>query len=392
MDQDFSEDRRMIDAIEAVPSILEIVCQSTGMGFAAVARVTQQRWLACSVRDEIGFGLKAGEELDITTTICHEIHEHRGPVIIDHVAQDAVYRDHRTPKLYGLQSYISMPIILPDGSFFGTLCAISPKPAQVSKPHVVAMFRLFADVIGQNIHSARSLAASRHALLDANNATDLREQFIAVLGHDLRNPLAAIQGGMRLLGREQLSARGQAVTGMVDETVRRMAGIIDNVMDFARGKLGGGIALNPTQGRVEHILAQVADELITSHPERAIVTDFNVPTDIRADHSRLGQLFSNLLGNALTHGAADQPIRARAHLVDGHLEISTTNGGDPIPASAMDRLFAPFHRGDSKAKQEGLGLGLYIASQIAQAHGGSLTASSTAQETTFRFRMPVDRP
>jgi sigma-B regulation protein RsbU (phosphoserine phosphatase) len=99
-------------------------------------------------------------------------------------------------------------------------------------------------------------------------------------------------------------------------------------------------------------------------------------------------LFSNLLANALTHGAADLPVRAEARVVDGQLELRTINGGEPIPQTAMDRLFSPFSRGEVRPGQEGLGLGLYIASQIAAAHGGTLTASSTAHETTFLFRMP----
>lgn len=389
MNRDFADDIRTIEAITVVPAILEIVCQATGMGFAAVARVTDDRWIACSVRDEIGFGLEPGGELAIRTTICHEIRDHRQPVIIDDVAADPRYRDHHTPKLYGLQSYISMPIILSDGSFFGTLCAIDPRPAQVSRPHVVGMFRLFADMIGAHFETAQSAAASRTALLDERETSALREQFIAVLGHDLRNPLAAIQGGMHLLAKEQVSARGTKVLGMMGQTVARMGGIIDNLMDFARGRLGGGIVLDRSRRPLQAMLEQVVTELRVSAPDREIVTAFDVGADVDADHGRLGQLFSNLLGNALTHGAADVPVRAEARIIDGQLELRTINGGEPIPPAAMERLFSPFSRGEVRPGQEGLGLGLYIASKIAAAHGGNLAASSTPQETTFLFRMPL---
>lgn len=389
MNPDFADDIRTIDAIEVVPSILEIVCQATGMGFAAVARVTGDSWVACSVRDELGFGIEAGGELAIETTICNEIRDHREPVIIDHVAEDPLYCDHHTPSIYGLQSYISMPIILSDGSFFGTLCAIDPRPAQVSRPYIVGMFRLFAGMIGQHFEAARHAEASRHALLGERETSALREQFIAVLGHDLRNPLAGIQGGMHLLGKEPLSHQGAAIIDMVNDTVARMGGIIDNLMDFARGRLGGGITLDRSQGSLGAVLQQVVTELQLSHPARAIVANVNIDAPIEADHSRLGQLFSNLLGNALSHGAAGAPVRAEARIVDGHLELRTVNGGEPIPPSAMERLFAPFSRGEVRPGQEGLGLGLYIAAQIAKAHGGTLTASSTPDETTFLFRMPL---
>lgn len=118
-------------SIAAIPSILEVVCQATGMGFAAVARVTDERWIACGVRDGIGFGLEPGGELKLETMICNEVRECREAIVIEHVAEDPDYRDHPVPAAYNFQSYVSVPIILSDGTFFGTLCAIDPKPADL---------------------------------------------------------------------------------------------------------------------------------------------------------------------------------------------------------------------------------------------------------------------
>jgi len=165
MKRGFSEDINAVSAISVVPSILEVICQSTGMGFAAVARVTEDRWIACGVRDEIAFGLEPGSELDVETTICHEIRAHRDPVVIDDVDRDPLYRAHPTPRIYGLKSYISVPIVLSDGSFFGTLCAISQKPAHVSRPEIRGLFGLFAQMIGSHLEAGLSLARSNSALL-----------------------------------------------------------------------------------------------------------------------------------------------------------------------------------------------------------------------------------
>src|SRR6201999_1605705 len=126
-------------AIEAVPTVLDVVCRVTGMGFAAVARVTEDRWIACSVRDDIAFGLKPGGELEVETTICNDIRRSREAVVIDHVAEDPLYAHHQTPRTYGFQSYISMPIMLSDGTFFGTLCAIDPHPARLKRPEITGM-------------------------------------------------------------------------------------------------------------------------------------------------------------------------------------------------------------------------------------------------------------
>jgi GAF domain-containing protein len=115
MPQDFQADLDDISRIEAIPTILEVVCLTTGMGFAAVARVREDRWIACNVLDRIDFGLKPGGELKVDTTICDEIRLSREPVVIDYVAQDEVWCGHPTPAMYGFQSYISMPIILASG-------------------------------------------------------------------------------------------------------------------------------------------------------------------------------------------------------------------------------------------------------------------------------------
>src|ERR1700737_2939387 len=97
MTDDFQADVEAVNLIPAVPTILNVVCRTTGMGFAAVARVTEGRWIACSVKDDIQFGLKPGGELDVETTICHEIRQHREPVVINHVAEDKIYCRHQTP-------------------------------------------------------------------------------------------------------------------------------------------------------------------------------------------------------------------------------------------------------------------------------------------------------
>ena len=141
------KDIERVRQIPIVPTLLEVICKSTGMGFAAIARVTDESWVACGVRDEIAFGLKEGGELKLETTICNEIRCNRESVIIDHVEKSERYAHHHTPKMYGFQSYISMPIILKSGEFFGTLCAIDPKPAVLQNAKTIGMFSLFAELI-----------------------------------------------------------------------------------------------------------------------------------------------------------------------------------------------------------------------------------------------------
>ena len=161
---DLQADVDLIGGIEVVPTILDVVCRVTGMGFAAVARVTEERWIACSVRDDIAFGLNPGGELDVETTICHEIRQSRSPVVIDNVSEHPDYCRHHTPARYGFQSYVSMPIVLPDGTFFGTLCAIDPEPAPVDRPEVVNTIRMFADLIAFHVDAHRRTVTAQDAI------------------------------------------------------------------------------------------------------------------------------------------------------------------------------------------------------------------------------------
>jgi signal transduction histidine kinase len=387
---DVAADVAAIARIDAVPMILEVVCRTTGMGFAAVARVTEDRWIACGVRDEIEFGLKPGGELKVETTICDEIRDSGQPVIIDHVSEDAAFCRHPTPAMYGFQSYISMPIVRADGTFFGTLCAIDPQPAKVNRPEVVGMFRLFADLIAFHLDAQERLDTSEAALLGERQSAELREQFIAVLGHDLRNPLASIDAGAKLLLKTPLNERAVTLVGLIQSSVGRMAGLIDDVLDFARGRLGGGLPLHRNGNEpLGPTLEQVVAELRMASPDRAIEAEIARCEGVYCDRARIAQLLSNLLGNALTHGAADEPIHVRASVEGSDFELSVANRGEPIPPATRERLFRPFTRASAQPNKQGLGLGLYIASEIARAHGGTLDVASTPAETRFTFRMPA---
>jgi len=389
MAHDFQADLDAVNRIDAVSTILDVACRTTGMRFAAVARVTDQRWIACKVLDQLEFGLAAGGELKVETTICDEIRDSKHGVAINDVSQDKVFCDHPTPALYGFKSYISMPIIRKDGSFFGTLCALDPKPANVDNPETIGMFKMFAELIATHLDAGDYLDQARAGLASERRMSELREQFIAVLGHDLRNPVAAVGAGARMLLKTPLEPKAIQIVNLMQGSVIRMGSLIDNLLDFARGRLGGGIVPVRANGDVTPVLHHVIAELQIANPDREIVSDIDVGWQVNADMARIGQLFSNLLANAMTHGAADRPVQVEAKLRDGQFVLSVANGGDPIPPSSIDALFQPFSRPNANAGRQGLGLGLYIASEIARAHDGAITVTSTEAETRFTFTMPA---
>jgi signal transduction histidine kinase len=391
MNDSFEEDFMAIAKIDAVPLILEVACRTTGLRFAAVAKVTAARWLACAVRDEIAFGLQPGGELRVETTLCHQVRIGDQPVVIDHVMEDELYCGHPTPKMYGFQSYISVPIYRPDGQFFGTLCALDPKPAVLRTPQTIGMFKLFAALIGFHLDAQERLTMGETALQNERQNADLRDQFIAVLGHDLRNPLNSIDLGVKLLLTTPLNEKATKVAEIIRNSIARMSGLIDNVLDFARSRLGGGFALALTvDADLAQTLEQVLAEVRIAWPERTIQSAVGLRHPVACDSARIAQLFSNLLVNALTHGDPAWPVSVSAHSSNGIFELSITNHGAPIPLDTVERLFQPFTRASGQPGQQGLGLGLYIAAEIARAHAGSLKVASSPEETCFTFSMPAD--
>ncbi|WP_425075092.1 GAF domain-containing sensor histidine kinase [Sagittula sp. S175] len=378
--------------------ILDACGTAAGMGFVAVARVTEDRWLTCASRDHVNFGLTPGDELDVASTICREVRACRNIITIPNVDDSEVYRDHPTPRQYGFKSYISVPIIRNDGSIWGTLCAIDPEPREIGK-QAQLLFTIFARSIARELDRQDELAKGRQevsegraSLQTERNTARLREEFIAIVGHDLRNPIAAVASGLRMVESRELSPERRAMLVLeMQRALTRASQIITNLMDFARGRLGAGIEVNaPVPIDLEPVFLDVINEIeqVAGQP---VLPSIDLPRALVADPQRLGQLLSNLLGNAVAHGAPNQPITVDIAERDGELVASVTNQGMPIPPEVQASLFQPFSRNESKQKSlQGLGLGLYIASQIALAHGGRIDVSSSAETgTTFTLHMPA---
>ena len=388
---EIARDLKAIGRIDAVPAVLKVICQTTGMGFAAVARVTEGTWTACAVEDQIEFGLLPGAQLAIETTMCTEVRVSRTPIVIDHASADPAFCHHHTPRLYSIESYVSVPIVLSNGDYFGNLCAIDPRPAKVTEPRIVAMFVLFAELIALQLENERKREVTQAALLDERAAGELREQFIAVLGHDLRNPLAAISACGLILEKKSTDPALALMASRVNRSVARMSRLIDDVLDFAKARLGGGIgvSLQEVDG-VELALSTVVGELRDAHPDRTISARIAIGCSVCCDVGRVQQLVSNLLANALTHGAQERPVVFTASASHNELVLTVRNEGEPIPPDSLDQVMSPFWRRSTSASREGLGLGLYICAQIVRAHQGRIAVTSTREEgTTFTVHLPT---
>ncbi|TQS72541.1 GAF domain-containing sensor histidine kinase [Rhodobacteraceae bacterium] len=386
---DFQDDIDAISRNSAIPTLLETITLATGMGFVAIARVTQSRWITCQALDHIDFGLKPGDELEVESTLCHEVRLYQEEVVIDDVEVDPIYVNHHCPARYGFRSYVSVPIYCTDGSFFGTLCAIDPQPRTLKNDRILRMFRLFAKLIGDALDADQTLATVEGELHEEREMAEVQEQFIAILAHDLRNPISALTSGLRMIERLGVDDRALAIVGLMRGSVNRMGLLIENLLDQARKRSGGGIVIDRAPSHdLAPALSQVIAELQAVAPKQPFETQIDLPVAVNCDVARVTQLFSNLLSNAVTHGTQNEPIRICAAMEEDTFVLSVANSGEKIADDVLPVLFLPFKHQGAHASHNGLGLGLFIASEIAKGHGGTLEVDTTDARTVFTFRMP----
>ncbi|WP_175775439.1 sensor histidine kinase [Burkholderia anthina] len=254
---------------------------------------------------------------------------------------------------------------------------------QPGPPHLDDMIR-FNEAIDQAL--AESVAFFTDQVEQARNL------LLGMLGHDMRTPLQTIQLTATYLAA--LNA-GEDVSEAAARLIRsggRMQSLLDDLCDFNRTQLGLGINIAPRNIDLAHVLADVVDELQTAHPDREIRID--VSGDLRGDwdDQRIQQLLSNLMNNAVKYGAPGTPVRVVATAAHSDVLIEIGNSGPAIDPVTLDRIFDPLQRGEDRSKRTGddvgLGLGLFIASEIAKAHRGRIDARSDPTETIFSVRLP----
>ena len=239
----------------------------------------------------------------------------------------------------------------------------------------------------------RRKQALAHELHERTEALRINEMFMAVLSHDLRTPLMSITAAATVLKRQPEADKIEAMAERVLSSSQRMSGMIEDLLDVTRIRQAGGLALQPGPADMQALVERVLDEIRTSFPQRAIDCTLEGELAGNWDGERLCQVVTNLVGNAVHHGSETEPVQV---LVDGRcpdtLVLEVANGGTIAP-DLLPHLFDPF-RGRERApgRQQGLGLGLFIAHQIVRAHGGRIDVSSQDGVTRFRVLLPRTAP
>jgi signal transduction histidine kinase len=251
--------------------------------------------------------------------------------------------------------------------------------------------------LSRQVALSRTREAERTAALirDAEDATQEvhtklinQDRYIGILGHDLRNPLSAIITAAAMLERRPEIVSQRA--GRIQRSAKRMALMINDVLDFARGRLSNGVPIAARPADMQAICADIVDELSVANPDREIRLVVTGDVAGRWDPDRLQQAISNLVGNALEH--SDSAVTIDVVGSETGVTVSVHNAGAAIPAVELSHLFEPFRKRNRYGP--GLGLGLYIVKEIARAHGGTTSVQSTDHAgTTFAILVPrsVDR-
>ena len=211
-----------------------------------------------------------------------------------------------------------------------------------------------------------------------------QERLVAVVSHDLRNPLNAITVSAQHL---QLDASERQAKGLsrIVTSARRMQSMIHDLLDYARARHGSGLPVQPQPARLGDICRAAIEEVRTAKPNRTVLLDVTGDDSAALDPARVEQVVSNLVTNALMHGAADAPVQVKVTGDGEGVRLEVTNRGAPIPPHLVPALFDPFRSGDAPGS---VGLGLFIVSEIACAHGGSVSVRSGEESTTFAVVFP----
>ncbi|RZJ71132.1 MAG: GAF domain-containing protein [Flavobacterium sp.] len=428
---DFHDDIDTIGQIPIVKTLLDVICTTTGMGFAAIARVTEDRWVTCSVRDDIGFGILPGGELEVKTTICNDIRQRECAVVIDHVDEDPEYRDHHTPATYGFQSYISVPILRRDGSFFGTLCAIDPKPNSLKTDAVTGMFKLFADLISFHLDALQSLKVSASKVIEDKAFIDLLEvkveertqelnennaslqkmnkelqSFNYISSHDLQEPLQKIKTLTSFITEREndnLSQKGKDYFKKIKNAADRMQALINDLLSYSRTNIAErNFEITDFSEMLREVITDLKED-IEHKKAKIIATEMCSSPVIKF---QIKQLLHNLICNSLKFAKPDESVEIKIKSVLGqgrdfnhpelledskYCHISVSDNGIGFDSEYSEKIFEMFQRLHERTLYAGTGIGLAIVKKIVENHNGLITARGKINEgATFDIFLPAE--
>jgi hypothetical protein len=369
-----------IAASEATTELMTALCDVTGLGFTVIAEVSENGWTACAVLDRIQLGVVQGQRLDLSITLCNEVRKSGHAILIDQASTDPHYCTHPIPKMHGFESYVSVPIVLTSGDYLGNLCALDRAPKPISDPRIQLMFHCYARLIAEHVEDHATRQTKRVGPLNRHIVGNLRGLFVAMLAQSSQNPAQLVPDP----AVRQLAARAS-------NEGHRLRSLVNDVLAYARGRLNGGMPgyiwkVDDLHARLKAVVANT----VAANPNRTIITNISFDQPVDCDPTRIQELASNLLNNALAHGAPSGPVSFIASAQNNDLEIAVWNEGNVISTQGLRDVFSPALRpgSDPPAARQGL----YTCAEIVRAHLGTIRVTSSPTEgTQFVARIPVAR-
>jgi signal transduction histidine kinase len=266
--------------------------------------------------------------------------------------------------------------------------AFSLAGAAEFSPEQRASFEQLAAITGAALDRARLFDEERAARERLAQTATFGEELVAIVSHDLRNPLTAASLSLLQASRVAEGTTAGAHIERVNRSLGRMRTMIEQLLDLTRVRLGSGIPIEPLPCDLATIVDEVTSEALSAHPGLAIEKKISGDAHGTWDPQRLAQLFTNVIANAAQHGDRSAPVRVSLASDAELARVTVTNQGAVIPNEALQHIFEPFRRASS-ARKEGLGLGLHIAREIASRHGGTIEITSAAGAgTTVTVTLP----
>lgn len=379
-----------IKKLNAIPELLErlkYLCESTNMGLVGILAPHMETWAVCAVYNALDENINLGTAFQFNNTTSNQ-HLKENIAVIENGNGIEAYNAVGKLTAHKINKAITAPIHRSNGKFFGLLCAMDTGSNFTEGIAVHEIYNFHSRVLGTSIELAERFDEVNYQLKHEREKAEKNATFIAILAHDLRNPVATV----RMCSDIILKAGPNSVVSKNAEIIKlssyRMQELIDSMLDTAQGRFGEGIKIEKKVNNVllANALYHVVDEIMAVN-YLEIQTSLKLTSPVNCDVERIAQLASNLLSNAVHHGDGKN-ILMNVRTIKDAFVLTVSNTGPTIPKAKQKKIFEPYYSDFTQENKRGLGLGLYISAQIAQSHGGSLKVRSKAGVTKFILTIP----
>lgn len=377
---------KTLNEIPALGDQLKYLGDSTQMEIICILTPHLNKWVVCMAYNTLNLNIVQGTAMEFNSSN-KELEENT--ILMDNMKDAKGLNISGQTNLKRIQKLISQPIHRLEGKFFGLLCALGTDSTFGNDINLKQFYNFHSRFIATSIGLVERSDEFNHHLRHEIENAEKHSTYMAVLGHDLRNPVATVRMCSDIILKAGPNSVVSKNAGIIKSSSYRMQELIDSMLDTAQSKFGDGIKIEKKVNNVllANALYHVVDEIMAVN-YLEIKTSLKLTAPVNCDVERIAQLVSNLLSNAVNHGDGKN-ILMDVRTIKNAFVLTVSNTGPTIPKAKLKKIFEPYYSDFTPENKGGLGLGLYISSQIAQSHGGSLKVKSNAGETKFILTIPL---